>query len=98
MLSAEEIQSTLQAQMNILREKYGVEKLGLFGSLSRGEARPDSDVDILVEFTQPLGFVSFLKLEKELENLLGRRVDLVTRKALKKHIGANILNEIKYVQ
>ena len=98
MQTSEEITTALREQMELLREEYGIQRIGLFGSFVREEAGPLSDVDLLVEFNQPVGFVSFLRLEKELESLLGRKVDLVTRKSLKKHIGQNILAEIKYVQ
>ncbi|ORJ62523.1 nucleotidyltransferase family protein [Geothermobacter hydrogeniphilus] len=93
-----DIQKTLSQHLDELKTTYGVERLGLFGSFSRGEQTPSSDIDLLVEFTHPVGFFQFLRLERELSTLLGRRVDLVTRKALKPHIGQRILAEVKYVQ
>ncbi len=77
-----------------LAAKYHVKKLGLFGSFARGEERPDSDVDLLVEFDQPIGFFRFLELEEYLGTRLGHSVDLVSRKALKPRIGRNILREV----
>lgn len=74
--------------------KLGVRRIALFGSLARGEARPDSDVDVLVEFGPgEKNFDRFLALANLLEDLLGRRVDLVTTEALSPYIGPHILAE-----
>lgn len=80
-----------------LRSEFGVIGIGIFGSVVRGEHGAGSDVDILVEFERPIGFVRFLRLEKRLTELVGMPVDLVTRKALKPHIGKRILQEVRYV-
>ena len=63
----------------------------------RGEQGACSDIDILVEFERPIGFVRFMRLEKRLAELVGMPVDLVTKKALKPHIGKRILQEVRYV-
>ncbi len=64
-------------------ERFGVASLAVFGSVAKGELRPDSDIDILVDFKGPPGFDQFMDLKFYLEDLLGRRVDLVTPDALK---------------
>ena len=76
----------------------GVRRLALFGSIARGEARADSDVDLLVEF-EPGGksFDRFLALSELLERLLGRRVELITTEALSPYIGPHILAEAEDV-
>jgi predicted nucleotidyltransferase len=76
----------------------GVRRIALFGSMVRGEAAPDSDVDLLVEF-EPGGksFDRFMALSDLLERLLGRRVDLVTTEALSPYIGPHILAEAEDV-
>jgi predicted nucleotidyltransferase len=66
-----------------LRTKYGVRSLLVFGSVARNEAVERSDVDLLVDFTLPPGFDGYMDLKFRLEELLGCRVDLVMRKALK---------------
>ncbi|MHA1371995.1 MAG: nucleotidyltransferase family protein [Promethearchaeota archaeon] len=66
----------------------------MFGSFVRGEAKEDSDVDILVEFEKPIGFFKFLELEEYLSDLIGKKVDLVSKKALKPHVGKYILEEL----
>jgi predicted nucleotidyltransferase len=62
---------------------FGVRSLALFGSVARGEARADSDVDVLVDFDGPATFDRYMGLKFYLEDLLGRRVDLVTRRGLR---------------
>lgn len=76
------IQTALAGQLPDLRRKYGVRALALFGSQARGDARPDSDVDLLVEFENPT-FDNFMNLKFDLEQRLRRPVDLVTRAALR---------------
>ncbi len=80
-----------------LRSEFGVIEIGIFGSVVRGEQDAESDIDILVEFDRPIGFVRFMRLEKRLADLVGMPVDLVTKKALKPHIGKRILQEVRYV-
>lgn len=67
-------------------EKWGVKSLALFGSAARGEAHPGSDLDFLVEFEGRASFDQYMDLKFFLEDLLNRKVDLVTRKALKPHL------------
>ena len=77
-----------------LEKKFGVRKIGIFGSYANGEPKKSSDLDLLVEFKYPIGLFKFMDLEDYLEKLLGVKVDLVTRKALKPHIGKAILKEL----
>jgi len=78
-----------QAELGAL----GVQSLTLFGSAARDEMGPGSDVDIVVEFARPVGFFAFLDVKEQLEKLLGRPVDLVTRKALHPKLRDAILRE-----
>lgn len=80
-----------------LTTRYHVQEIGLFGSYVRGEQDRASDVDILVEFSQPIGFFKFLELEEYLEAALAAKVDLVSKKALKPRIGHHILYEVVMV-
>ena len=89
-----DILKTLAAHREELTQKYKVKEIGVFGSVVRGEQKGTSDVDILVEFEKPIGFFTFLELEDYLSTLLGVRVDLVSKKALKPNIGRYILQEV----
>lgn len=93
MKNFEEIKEVLQKNKNELREQYGLKEIGIFGSYVRGEQKEESDLDL----ERPVGFVRFLKLEKALSQLVGLPVEIVTKKALKPHIGKRILQEVKYV-
>ncbi|WP_429884595.1 nucleotidyltransferase family protein [Geoalkalibacter halelectricus] len=93
-----DITRKLHNHLTELRQQFGVEKIGIFGSYARNEQRPESDIDLLVEFARPVGFVRFMQLEAHLQELLGIKVDLVTPKALKPHMGKRILDEVRYVQ
>ncbi|MBM2826313.1 MAG: polymerase beta domain protein region [Dehalococcoidia bacterium] len=89
--------SIIQNNISFLRSTYNVDTIGVFGSVSRGEDRESSDVDILVEFSKPLGMFKFIELEEYLSKLIGKNVDLVTKKALKPAIREGILQEVFYV-
>ncbi|MBC8449849.1 MAG: nucleotidyltransferase family protein [Chloroflexi bacterium] len=75
-------------------EQAGVLSLACFGSVARDEAGEDSDIDFLVEFTEPPGFLQFMNLKFFLEDLLGCRVDLVTHKALKPRLRPVVEREV----
>ena len=94
MKTFEEIKEILRNQKPFLTEKYGVKEIGVFGSYVKGEQKDESDLDILVEFGRPVGFFEFLDLEEYLGNLIGIKVEIVTRKALKPKIGEHIFREV----
>jgi len=77
--------------------KFDVKSLAIFGSVARDEAGPESDVDILVEFSKTPLFDGYMELKFFLEDLLGRSVDLVTRDALKPRIRPYVEKELLYV-
>lgn len=79
-------------------ENYGVKRCGLFGSFRRGEATENSDIDLLVEFHPELKtFVNFMDLCFFLEDLFGRKVDVLTPESLSPIFGHKILAEVEYV-
>ena len=90
----EAIRTRLREHKPLLAEKFKVKEIGIFGSLVRGEQSDASDIDILVEFSEPVGFFTFIDLEDFLSEILAAKVDLVSKKALKPHIGKNILREL----
>jgi uncharacterized protein len=92
----EVMRQSLRERMPEFRKRYGVKSLGIFGSYALGLQKKRSDVDLLVEFDEqaPVTLVSFVALERELGKLLGHRVDLVERAALKPVIGKRIIEEV----
>ena len=83
--------------MEELTTEYKVEKIGIFGSVARGDYYTGSDVDILVEFSEQVGFFHYLALENYLCTLLHETVEIVTVRALKPVIKEQILSETVYV-
>jgi predicted nucleotidyltransferase len=79
-------------------KQLGVKQLGLFGSFARGDQRADSDVDFLVEFEpEKKSFDNFMRLAFFLEDLLKRKVELVTQESLSPYIRPHIIGEVQYV-
>ncbi len=76
-MDTEQIKKILNEHRDYLRAEYGVEKIGLFGSYQQGTATPESDLDLVIEFSAPIGF-RFVELAEFLEELFGKRVDILT--------------------
>ncbi len=76
-----------------LLKKHGVKKIVIFGSYVRGEARPDSDIDVIVEFKNRKSLLDLVGIEQELEDELGIRVDLLTEKSISPYLIDNIRKE-----
>ncbi|MBU1016950.1 MAG: nucleotidyltransferase family protein [Patescibacteria group bacterium] len=96
-MNKEEIRKKIGGTLPFLKQKYNVKRLGIFGSVVRGEQKKGSDVDVLVEFVSPIGLFDFIGLENFLAKTLNQKVDLVSKKALKKVIKADVLKETVYV-
>lgn len=80
-----------------MKKKYGVRKIGMFGSFARGEGKEESDIDILVEFKEGFKtFDNYMDLKYFLQDLFNRKVDLVTVQALKPQLKETILHEVIY--
>jgi predicted nucleotidyltransferase len=96
MKNLEEIESILLKHKSGLRERFKVKEIGIFGSYARNEQTEDSDVDILVEFEEPVGLL-FVHLADFLEEILQCRVDLVTKDAIKPNRRKYIMEDLIYV-
>jgi uncharacterized protein len=96
MKTREEVLALLHAKKHEISKRYFVTRIGVFGSVSRGEQKEGSDIDILVEFSRPVGFFTFLELEEYLSNCLGARVDLVTPDALKPAMINRVFADVAY--
>ena len=92
-MSREEIEA---AVVSIL-EKYGVRKIGLFGSYARGEQRSDSDLDVLVDFEGRKCLLTLVRIERELSENLGIKVDLLTEQAISPYLVDRIKSELRVI-
>jgi predicted nucleotidyltransferase len=91
------ITTKLREELPILRSRYNVTSIELFGSFVRNKQRANSDLDILVTFSKAPSLFKFIELEDYLSNLLGIKVDLVMKSSLKPNIGKRILSEAQAI-
>jgi len=91
-----EILEKLKELKPFFADEYSVKEIGLFGSYFDNEQNEESDIDFLVKFYKPIGW-KFFSLEKYLEDIFNRKVDLVTKKALKKHLRERVLNQTLFL-
>lgn len=96
MKKLEDIISIINKHKVELEDKYKVKEIAIFGSFTRGEQNEDSDIDILVEFKEPVGFL-FIHLADYLEEILGTKVDLLTPDAIKPNRKKYIMEDLVYV-
>ncbi len=78
-------------------ERNDIEFCALFGSFARGEANEDSDIDLLVRFSKPIGLFGFVGVEQELEEALGRKIDLATDKMIGEYIRESVFRDLKII-
>ena len=98
MRTLNDIRAQIRAELPTLRERYDVDRIGICGSYVRGEQTEDSDLDLLVTFTETPGLIEFIGLEHYLEDALGVSVDLGTPDGLKEGPAAeNIRREVEYL-
>ena len=93
----QDILSSLKKLKGEVAKEYSVKTIGVFGSVARDEQTGKSDFDLLVEFSKPVGFVTFMRLENFLSEQLGTQVNLVTSDSLKPVIRQDVLAEVIYV-
>lgn len=92
MKSLEEIKRILKDQGKVLNEKFKVKSIKIFGSYARNEQKEGSDIDMIVDFYEPIG-LEFVDLKEYLERILETKVDLVTPRAIRKQMKKSILKE-----
>ena len=88
-----EIKDIINKQKPFLKSKFQVKSISVFGSYVKSEQNSSSDIDILVEFSKTIDLIEFIELENYLSDIIGSKVDLVMKSALKSRIKDNILNE-----
>lgn len=96
-MTRRKIENILRKHKQELKKRFKLKEIGIFGSSVRDEQKKRSDIDILVEFEKPIGLFEFMDLEEYLMKILGAKVDLVSKKALKPRIGKHILQEVIYI-
>ncbi len=84
----------IKVKINPILKKYGVKSASIFGSVARGENKSDSDIDMIVAIEKNIGVYEFVALKHELEDMLGKEVDLVSRGSINKYIGPYIEKDI----
>ncbi len=93
MSGIEKIKKTVEKHREILKKEYKIKRLSVFGSFARGEQKKNSDIDMLVEFSGPVGF-GFFSASDYLEQILERKVDLVTKDAIRPELKRNIYRDL----
>jgi hypothetical protein len=95
------IASVLGKELPRFRERYGVKRIGVFGSWARGDAGPSSDVDLIVEFDHPIG-LRFMEFADEIERVLGRKADILTSEGVNTirvpSVKRSIMKGVRYVE
>ncbi|MDA8086405.1 MAG: nucleotidyltransferase family protein [Nitrospiraceae bacterium] len=93
----DKIKDILNKHRNELREKYKITEIGIFGSYIRGGQKNESDIDILVEFGEPVSLLDLIGAENYISDLIGRKVDLVPREDIRPELKQVILDEVVYI-
>jgi len=93
----EEIKRILKENKEVLKKEFKIKEIGIFGSYVHNRQKEESDVDILVEFEEVPSLLKFIHIENYLSELLGVKVDLVTKNALKPYIGKIILKKVMFI-
>jgi predicted nucleotidyltransferase len=96
MSQATTIEQTLKEIKPYLRDRFNVSNIGYFGSYAKGTATKESDIDLIVEFSETPGW-EYVQLKFFLEEQLKKTVDLVTNNALRKQLKKSILKDVKYI-
>lgn len=96
METPEDIEAKIRAVKPYLRDEYGIEQIGYFGSFANGDYRDESDLDVIVAFNKKIGW-KFFDLKDYLESVIGRKIDLVTERSIKKQWKPAIMQQVKYI-
>ncbi len=96
-MKLQDIENAIKKIKPELEQKFGIKKIGIFGSYSKGLANEESDIDLIVDIKHPIGLIRFIQIEQYLTDILNRKVDLLTFQGIKPYIKQDILKDIKYV-
>lgn len=95
--NSSDLKQSLQRLYAEIKQRYGIAKLGIFGSYVRNEQREDSDLDVLIAFDEPPSLFEYIELENLISDTLGVKVDLVMEDALKPNLKERILHEVQMI-
>ena len=95
--SFQEMKNIIKENKKLLEDRYKVKEIGVFGSFVSGEQKSGSDVDILVDFYEVPDLFEFINLERYLQMILKKKVDLVRKPVVRKELKEKILNEVVYI-
>lgn len=93
MTTLDKVKKVISDERKVLEQKYNISRVGIYGSVARGEDSPESDIDLLVDFTNPIGLFELVGLETYLSGKLGKKVEIATRKYLDPYIKNDILRD-----
>ncbi len=92
--TTDELRARIAAALPALRAQHPIRSIGVFGSWARGEQTPESDVDLLIEFDEPVGLFEFFAVQGELEDALGVEVDLTTPGGLRPRLVDHVMRDL----
>jgi len=97
MKNVEEIEKIIKREKEELLRRYKIKNIGIFGSYAKNSAKEKSDIDLIVEFEEPVSLLGVIKAENYLTELLGIKVDLVSKEDIRKELKETILKEVIYI-
>ncbi|KYC53456.1 MAG: Nucleotidyltransferase domain protein [Candidatus Methanofastidiosum methylothiophilum] len=97
MKNVEDIEKIIEKEKEELLREYKIKNIGIFGSYAKNTAKEKSDIDLIVEFEEPVSLLGVIKAENYLTELLGIRVDLVPKEDIRKELKETILKEVIYI-
>ena len=97
MKNVEDIEKIIEREKEELLRGYKIKNIGIFGSYAKNAAKEKSDIDLIVEFEEPVSLLGVIKAENYLTELLGIRVDLVPKEDIRKELKETILKEVIYI-
>jgi uncharacterized protein len=97
LLTKSDVVDIIKGEKKFLSDKYSISQIGIFGSYSRGEQKHRSDIDILVEFAKYPDLFTYVEIIDYLKSRLKRKVDLITKDALRVEIKNKVLSEVLYI-
>jgi uncharacterized protein len=91
------IKKIIRDHKTLLRDRYNINRIGVFGSYARGDTHSGSDVDVLVEFSEPISLIQLVSLENYLTDIVGLKVDVVPKDDIRKELKDTILKDAVFV-